>query len=87
MSDNLLLSELYGKEIITTGGRRVGSVQDLVVDFEQGTIASLLLVKSEEIIRSDQTTAQFKKNTVRYDRVKNVDQMVIVSGELGAPGQ
>jgi sporulation protein YlmC with PRC-barrel domain len=78
----MLLSELYGKEIITTTGRRIGSVEDLVVDFEEGKIASMLLVKSEELIRSDQTTREFAKNSVRYDRVKNVDEMVIVAGDM-----
>ena len=82
MADNLLLSELYGKQIITTGGRMVGSVEDLVIDFEEGRIASMLLVRSEQIIRSDQTAREFAKNSVKYDRVKNVDQMIIVSGDL-----
>ena len=80
MSD-MLLSELYGKEIISNTGKRIGSVEDLVVDFEQGAIASMLLVKSEELIRSDHTSHEFAKNSVRYERVKSVDQTVIVSGD------
>jgi sporulation protein YlmC with PRC-barrel domain len=82
MSDSMLLSELYGKQILTNTGKMVGGVEDIVVDFEEGKIASLLLVKSEELIRSDRTSHEFAKNSVRYDRVKNVDQMIIVSGDL-----
>ena len=52
-----------------------------MVDFEQGAIASMLLVKSEELIRSDHTSHEFAKNSVRYERVKSVDQTVIVSGD------
>jgi len=79
--DAILLSELYGKEIISNTGKRIGAVQDIIVDFEEGKIASMLLVKSEEVIRSERTTHEFAKNNVRYDRVRNVDQMIIVSGD------
>ncbi len=82
MADNILLSELYGKEIITNTGSRIGSVQDIIIDFEEGRIASMLLVKSEELIRSNQTSREFVKNSVRYERVKNVDETIIVSSEL-----
>jgi sporulation protein YlmC with PRC-barrel domain len=79
---NILLSELYGKEIITNSGRRVGKVEDLIMDFESGGIASMLLVNAEEIIRSERTSLQLAKNSVKYERVRNVDQMIIVSEEL-----
>lgn len=79
---DMLLSELYGKEIISNTGKRIGSVEDLVIDFEHGGIASILLVRSEELIRSERTSLEFAKNSVRYDRVKSVDQTIIVSGEV-----
>lgn len=82
MTDNLLLSELYGKEIISNTGSRLGTVEDIILDFEEGRIASMLLVRSEELIRSDQTTREFAKNSVRYERVKNVDQTIIVGAEI-----
>ncbi len=78
---DLLLSELYGKEIISNTGRRIGAVEDLIIDFEKGSIASMLLVKSEELTRSEHTSLEFAKNSVRYERVKNVDQMIIVTGD------
>jgi len=81
MTDLMLLSELYGKEIISNTGRKIGSVEDLIIDFEEGKIASMLLVKSEELTRSDHTSSVFIKNSVRYDRVRNVDQTIIVSGD------
>ena len=78
---NILISELYGKEIITNTGRRIGSVEDLIVDFEKGAVATVLLVKSEELTRSDQTSNEFVRNSVRYERVRSVDQTIIVSGD------
>ncbi len=78
---DMLLSELYGKEIISNTGKRIGSVEDMVIDFEHGAIGTLLLVKSEELIRSERTSMEFVKNSVRYDRVKSVDETIIVSGD------
>jgi sporulation protein YlmC with PRC-barrel domain len=79
---NILLSELYGKQIITNTGRMVGSVEDLIVDFEKGTIATMLLVRSEELTRSDHTSQEFIKNSVKYERVKNIEETIIVGGDL-----
>jgi len=81
MADTMLLSEFYGLEIISNTGRKIGLVEDIIVDFEEGKIASMLLVKSEELMRSEHTSASFLKNSVRYDRVRNVDQTIIVSGD------
>lgn len=78
---DMLLSELYGKEIISNTGKRIGSVEDIIVDFESGSIGTLLLVRSEELIRSEKTSAEFAKNSVRYERVKSVDETIIVSGD------
>jgi sporulation protein YlmC with PRC-barrel domain len=78
---NILISELYGKVIITNTGRMLGSVEDLIVDFEAGQVSTLLLVKSEELMRSDRASQEFIKNSVRYERVKSVDQTIIVSGD------
>jgi sporulation protein YlmC with PRC-barrel domain len=81
MTDTLLLSELYGKQIISNTGTMLGAVEDLVIDFEEGKIASMLLVKSEELIRSEHTSREFAKKSVRYERVKNVDETIIVSAD------
>lgn len=82
MSDLIQLSELYGKEIISNTGARLGTVQDIVLDFSEGRIASMLLVKSEALIRSEHTSREFAKNSVRYERVRNVDETIIVSSEM-----
>jgi sporulation protein YlmC with PRC-barrel domain len=78
---DMWLSELYGKEIITNTGRRIGTVEGLIVDFEKGALASMLLVKPEMITRAQNTPLQLAKNSVKYDRVKSVDQTIIVSDE------
>ncbi len=77
----VLLSDLYGKQIISNEGKRIGTVEDLIIDFEQGRIASMLTVKIDNLIRSENTAQLLKKNSVNYDRVKSVSETVIVSSE------
>ncbi|MDE1856735.1 MAG: PRC-barrel domain-containing protein [Candidatus Micrarchaeota archaeon] len=74
----ILLSELYGKEIISNSGKRIGVVEDVIVDFEEGKVANLLLVKSDQLVRSQNTRQALAKNSVRYDKVKSVAETIIV---------
>ncbi len=74
----ILLSELYGKEIITNEGRRIGMVEDAILDFENGKVANLLLVKAETLTRSENTAYVLAKNSVKYERVKSIAESIIV---------
>lgn len=75
----IMLSELYGKDIISNTGKRMGKVEDMILDFEDGKVSALLLMKVDNIIRSEKTSMQLKKNSVSYSRVRNVSETVIVS--------
>ncbi len=75
----IMLSELYGKDIISNTGKRLGKVEDLILDFEEGKVSSLLLKKVDNIIRSEKTSLELRRNSVSYARVKNVSETVIVS--------
>ncbi len=74
----MLLSELYGKQIITNTGQRIGMVEDVILDFESGNIANLLLVKMEDLVRSQNTAGTLAKNSVKYERVKSISESIIV---------
>jgi sporulation protein YlmC with PRC-barrel domain len=75
-----MLSDLYGKRIITTTGKLVGTVEDIILDFESGSVSSLLLTKVDSLIRSQNTASLLTKNTVKYSRVRNVSESIIISG-------
>lgn len=74
----MLLSELYGKQIITNTGQKVGLVEDVILDFESGAIANLLLIKMEELVRAQNTPGALSKNSVKYEKVKSVSESIIV---------
>lgn len=75
----MMVSDLYGKQIITNGGKKIGFVEDVILDFESGGVASLLLVKIEELSRGENVAARVAKNSVKFERVKNISQSIIVS--------
>jgi sporulation protein YlmC with PRC-barrel domain len=74
----ILVSELYGKSIITNSGKKVGLVEDVILDFEKGSVASLLLTKMEELTRMPAGKGNLSKNTVNYERVSSVSESIIV---------
>lgn len=75
----ILLSELYGKQIITNNGQIVGMVEDIILDFEKGGVANLLLTKMENLTRAQNTAGVLSRNSVKYERVKSVSESIIVS--------
>ncbi|MCL4372303.1 PRC-barrel domain-containing protein [Candidatus Marsarchaeota archaeon] len=82
----VLVSELYGKQIISNDGKRLGGVEDIILDFEKGVVASLLTTKIDNLIKSENTAQMLKKNSINYERVKNVSETIIVSSlEKPAP--
>ena len=77
----MLLSELYGKQIITNEGKKIGFVEDAILDFDDGKVSSLLLTKIENLVRSQNTAQLLAKNSVRYERVKSVSETIIVGSK------
>lgn len=77
-----MLSDLYGKQIISNSGRIVGTVEDIILDFENGAVASLLLTKLDDLMKGDHTATVLAKHSVKYARVKNVAESIIVSEEM-----
>ncbi len=78
----MFVSELYGKQIITNTGQIVGMVEDVIIDFEEGNVSNLLLTKMEDLVRAQNTAKILSKNSVKYERVKNVAESIIVGVEL-----
>ncbi len=60
----------------------MGKVEDVILDFESGEIGSLLLIRLENIARSDNTAHELKKNSIIFKRVKSVSEAIVVGREL-----
>jgi len=75
----MMLSEIYGKKIITSGGKILGDVKEIVLDMENGQVSHLLTTKLEQLARSSNVREALSKNSILYKRVKNVAESIIVS--------
>jgi len=75
----MMLSEIYGKKIITSGGKILGDVKEIVLDIENGQVSHLLTTKLEQLARSSDVREALSKNSILYKRVKNVAESIIVS--------
>jgi sporulation protein YlmC with PRC-barrel domain len=74
----LNISELYGKTIITSAGSVLGEVRGVVINFESGEVAYLLLKRLQDLTRSADLRNDFRKNSISYERVSKVGQTIIV---------
>jgi len=74
----MLVSDLYGKQIITTAGNRLGIVEDVIIDFEDGVIVRLLLTKFEELTKAENTREMMRRHSVNFDRVKSITETIVV---------
>ncbi len=70
---------MYGKQILTNKGKKLGFVEDVIIDFESMAISDLMLVGLDELSKSENPSAQISKNTVKYGRVKSISETIIVS--------
>jgi sporulation protein YlmC with PRC-barrel domain len=77
----ILLSEMYGKGILTNTGNKLGFVEDIILDFEDGKVARLLLTKIDDLISSKNAGAALSKNSVNFERVKSISETIIVGSE------
>ncbi len=74
----VLLSEFYGKKVISNAGKILGEVKGLMLNFEDGEVSHLLLTDAEYLIRSSNPKTDLQKNSIAYKRVKKVSDNVIV---------
>jgi sporulation protein YlmC with PRC-barrel domain len=78
----ILMSDLYGKQIITNGGKKIGIVEDVILDFESKAVSNLLLTKIDNLVRSQNTATLLAKNSVKFERVKSISETIIVSSDV-----
>ncbi|MEM3841120.1 MAG: PRC-barrel domain-containing protein [Candidatus Micrarchaeaceae archaeon] len=77
----MMLSELYGKQIITNEGKKLGFVEEIVLNVEDWEISDLLLVKIDDLAKAKPSASYLSKNSVSYKSVKSVSQTIIVGSQ------
>ncbi len=70
------LSELYGMDVFTDGGKFLGTVQDLIIDVEKGEVLRILF---ENLPSSkEQARRVIKEKSILYKNVKSIEDVIVV---------
>ncbi len=70
------LSELYGMDVFTDGGKFLGTAQDFIVDLETGSVVRILL---EPLPTSkEQAKVVLREKSILYKNVKSVEDVIVV---------
>ena len=75
------ISEIYKLDIYSDSGQYLGEVHDVVLDLEKGEVSRLLIVPWESA-KGDPNSI-LKRKSIMYKSVKNVGDVVLVSGPSG----
>ena len=73
------ISELYGKRILTLGGKILGNVKGVMLNLDESRVSHLLLDDVQNFIRNPDTKAHFLKNSVSFKRVRKISESIVVS--------
>jgi len=73
------ISGLYGKKILTLGGRVLGEVKGVMLNMDEGKVSHLLVNNVENLIRSNNLRNDFIKSSVSFKRVRKVSDNIVVS--------
>ncbi len=79
------LSAIYNMDIYSAEGQYVGNVKDLILDLQEGAITRLLLVPWKNM-KGDPKRV-LKEQSIRYESVKSVGDVVVVSGKQESTSQ
>ena len=75
---SIMISELYGKGVLSNSGNMLGTIKEVVVDLDNATVTHLLLSEMSKLAKSSDLRSDFLKNSIEYKRVKKVAELVIV---------
>lgn len=76
------ISDLYGKEVFTDTGKFLGTVHEIIIDMEKGTISRLLL---EDLPTSAEKAKQvINEKSIKFENVKSIADVVVVGSMKGS---
>jgi len=76
------LSQIYGREIYTEDAKKIGKVEDIILDLEGRKIWQLTLDPLKSSVLSRIPPEELLKRSVPYERVKGVSDIVLIEAEI-----
>ncbi|MFQ6136036.1 MAG: PRC-barrel domain-containing protein [Candidatus Hydrothermarchaeales archaeon] len=72
------LTEVYGKDVYTVGGMRVGSLEDISIEPESGRLGGLIISDIDRVFWSKISVEGRKGVVIPYSGVKAVGDIVLI---------
>ena len=79
MTGKLFFKELAGKEVETITGKKVGILEDLVVDTDDGSIRYLIISTAGNVIGFPHKIDENGRAVVETDRIRIEDGRMIIN--------
>lgn len=81
------LSELYGMDMYTRSGKYVGRVEDVILNLERGEVMRLSLRSFKGDISADNGKKILQDETIGYNEVEAVDDIILCQKPLKSRGE
>lgn len=78
---SIKLSQIYGKEIFTEDAKRVGRVEDIILDLENRKMWVLTLDPLKVSVMKTMSPDELLKRSMPYERVKGISDIVLVEAD------
>ncbi len=75
------ISEIYGKPIYSKGGELLGTVNDIVIDTEEGEAVRLITEELKNVGKRELRRIM-KEDSIKYDRVESVGDIVLLGSNI-----
>ena len=72
------VSDMYGMDIFTDGGKFVGKVQDVIIDLEKGEVIRISMEPLTNVLTKDNARKMLKEKSILYKHVRSVGDIVVV---------
>lgn len=79
MTDRFFAGELIGREVLTSGGRRIGILADLVIDCDDGTIAHLLVDPDGSVMSTVRRVDGLGRIVVSAERMRTESGRIVIN--------
>jgi sporulation protein YlmC with PRC-barrel domain len=79
MTDKFLTRELIGKGVETVGGRKVGTLSDIVVNCDNGTIKYLLIKTDGALLNSTQKVDENGRLVITTEKIRVEQDRIVIN--------
>jgi len=79
MDKGIFSKEIFGKEVETIAGRAVGTVEDIVIDTDDGSIRYILIAAKGNVMSGPHKVDEYGRMVVETNRIRIDGNKLIIN--------